>query len=162
MRILVASDSHGDYLSLQRAWKKEQQKEQQIDAFIFLGDGERDYELATMKMGGITTYRVRGNNDWDTGIKLSMAMDIGAHKYFICHGHSFSVWRDYESLINAANQNGCQVALFGHTHCRHYSFEKGVHLFNPGSIALPRDGNGRSYGIITEEKGKLDFFHYNI
>lgn len=158
MRILVASDSHGDYMSLKRALKKEQN----IDAFIFLGDGEKDYEIATANLAGITTYRVRGNNDWDTGIKLSLAMDIGGHKYFIGHGHSFDVWRNYDRLINAANQNGCQAALFGHTHCRHYSFEKGVHLFNPGSIAFPRDGQGRSYGIITEEKGKLDFFHCNI
>lgn len=161
MRILVASDSHGDYLSLQRAIKREHQKEP-LDAFIFLGDGERDYELATMNYGGITTYRVRGNNDWDSGIRLSMAMDIGAHKYLICHGHSFGIGRGYDSLINAANQNGCQVALFGHTHCQYYSYERGVHLFNPGSVALPRDGKGRSYGIITEEKGKLDFFHYSL
>ncbi len=161
MRILVASDSHGDYLSLQRAIKKEQQKSR-LDAFIFLGDGEDDYRLATMNLNGTTTYRVRGNNDYDTGIKLSMAMDIGGHKYLICHGHSFCIGRGCEKLTDAANLNGCQVALFGHTHIRHYSFERGVHLFNPGSIALPRDGKGRSYGIITEEKGKLDFFHYNI
>lgn len=158
MRILVASDSHGDYMSLRKALNKEKN----IDAFIFLGDGEKDYEIVTANLAGITTYRVRGNNDWDTGIKLSLAMDIGGHKYLISHGHSFDLWRNYDRLINTANQNGCQAALFGHTHCRHYSFEKGVHLFNPGSVALPRDGQGRSYGIITEEKGKLDFFHYNI
>ena len=158
MRILVASDSHGDYMSLRKAFKKEQN----IDAFIFLGDGERDYDIVTANMAGITTYRVRGNNDWDTGIKLFMAMEIGGHKYLISHGHSFEVWRNGDMLINAANQNGCQVALFGHTHCRHYSFENSVHIFNPGSVALPRDGQGRSYGIITEENGKLDFFHYNI
>lgn len=158
MRILVVSDSHGDYLSIERALKKEQN----IDAFIFLGDGEEDYEIATRKSGGLTTLRVRGNNDWKTDIPLSLALNIGSHKYLISHGHSFGIWNGYGRIIGAAAQNGCQAALFGHTHCRHYSFENGVHLFNPGSIALPRDGQGRSYGIITEEKGKLDFFHFNI
>lgn len=158
MRILVVSDSHGDYLSIERVLKKEQN----IDAFIFLGDGEEDYEIATRNIGAATTLRVRGNNDWNTDIPLSLAMNVGGHKYLISHGHSFGLWNGYDRIIAAANQNGCQAALFGHTHCRHYSFENGVHLFNPGSIALPRDGQGRSYGIITEEKGKLDFFHYNI
>ena len=162
MRILVVSDSHGDYMSLRKAFQKEESKGEKIDAFIFLGDGERDYDRVTAAMGGITTYRVRGNNDWDTEARLHLTIDIGEHKYFISHGHRFEVWRNNDLLADTANMNGCQVALFGHTHCRHYSFEKGVHVFNPGSIALPRDGNGRSYGIITEEKGKLDFFHYGI
>lgn len=161
MRIMVASDSHGDYLSLKRAIEAERRKEK-LDAFIFLGDGERDYELAVQNLGGISTYRVRGNNDYDSGIRLSAVIDIGSRKYLICHGHSFGLRQGLDGIINAANQNGCQVALFGHTHVRHYSFEKGVHLFNPGSIALPRDGKGRSYGIITEEKGRPDFYHYTI
>ena len=44
MRILVASDSHGDYMSLRKAFQKEESKGEKIDAFIFLGDGERDYD----------------------------------------------------------------------------------------------------------------------
>lgn len=159
MRILVTSDSHGNY----RALIKAIEAGKPFDAFIFLGDGENDYGIVTRNMSGISTYRVRGNNDWDSSIVLSSVVEIGSHKFFLTHGNNYGLWQGgYERLINAANQNGCQAALFGHTHSRHYSFEKGVHLFNPGSVAMPRDGKPRSYGVITEENGKLDFYHYDI
>ncbi len=162
MRIMVVSDSHDCPNAIEEAIKQEKEKEKGFDAFIFLGDGEDDYDIATRNLGGITTYRVRGNNDWNHYTPLYITAQIGQHKYFICHGHSFNVWKNCDRLVNAASQAGCQVVLFGHTHCRYYGYQNSVHIFNPGSIALPRDGHGCSYGIITEEKGKLDFFYYNI
>lgn len=160
MRILLLSDSHGNYHLLQAAIEKEQEKG--FDVLVFLGDGDRDYDIATRRLSGISTYRVRGNNDWDTAIALSAAVQIGSHKYLLCHGHTYGVRSGTEALENAAGQNGCHAVLFGHTHCRHYSCSSGIHIFNPGSIALPRDGCGKSYGIITEENGKLDFFWENL
>ncbi len=157
MKILVVSDSHGNYLSFKRAVEKETD----CQALIFLGDGERDFDIVTRNMT-ISTYRVRGNNDWDSSTALSAAVDIGNHRFFLTHGHRYGVNRELGLLTYTARQNNCQCALFGHTHCRHYSFENGVHLFNPGSISLPRDGNGCSYGIITDEGGKLDFYYKNV
>lgn len=160
MRILVLSDSHDAYNLLQRAIDKE--KGNGFDALVFLGDGEDDYNIVTRRLAGIDTYRVRGNNDWDTSITLAAAVKIGSHRYLLCHGHTFGVRQGTETLENAARQNNCHAVLFGHTHRRHYSFSSGIHIFNPGSIALPRDDMGKSYGIITEENGKLDFFWENI
>ncbi len=157
MKILVVSDSHGNYLSFKRAVEKEKD----CQALIFLGDGERDFDVVTRNMT-ISTYRVRGNNDWDSSVALSAAVNIGNHRFFITHGHRYGVNRELDLLAYTADQNNCQCALFGHTHCRHYSFENGVHLFNPGSVSLPRDGNGCSYGIITDEGGKLDFYYKNV
>lgn len=158
MRILVTSDSHEDYRSL----KKAVEAAEPFDAFIFLGDGERDFDIVTRNMAGITTYRVRGNNDWNGSAPLSLIAEIGAHKFFITHGNNYGLWQGYDKLLSAADSNGCQAVLFGHTHSRHYSFEKGIHIFNPGSVSQPRDGKPRSYGIITEEKGKLDFYHFDL
>lgn len=160
MRILVTSDSHDLYLSLQKAIDKEQKEG--FDAFVFLGDGEDDFDIVTRHMGGLNTYRVRGNNDWSGAAALTAAVQIGSHKYLLCHGHTFGVRHGLDMLEAAAIQNGCQVVLFGHTHARHYSYSRGIHFFNPGSVSLPRDGQGRSYGIITEENGKLDFFWKNL
>ena len=160
MRILVLSDSHDAYHLLQRAVDREIEKG--FEALIFLGDGENDYDIVTRNLGGISTYRVRGNNDWNSSIALSAAVEIGSHRYLLCHGHTFGVRQGTEALENAARQNNCHAVLFGHTHCRHYSFSSGIHVFNPGSVALPRDGMGQSYGIITEENGKLDFFWENL
>lgn len=157
MKILVASDTHDMYMPL----KKAVEKENDCQALIFLGDGERDFDIVTRNLY-IDTYRVRGNNDWDSSIANSAVVDIGKHRFFLCHGHRYGVNSGLDLLASAAELNGCQCALFGHTHRRHYSFEHGIHLFNPGSLSLPRDGNGCSYGIITDEGGKLDFYFKNI
>lgn len=158
MRILVTSDSHGNYRFLSKAIMLAKP----FDAFIFLGDGEKDYAIATRNMAGISTYCVRGNNDWDSSIALSAVVEIGSHRLFLTHGSSYGLWQGYDRLVNAACQNDCDAALFGHTHSRHYSFQNGVHLFNPGSVTQPRDGKPRSYGIITDENGKLDFYHFDL
>lgn len=160
MRILVLSDSHDYCRLLQKAVDKE--KEKGFDTLIFLGDGYDDYDIVTRSLGGINTYRVRGNNDWDSSIALIAAVEIGSHKYLLCHGHTFGVRQGTQMLETVARQNNCQVVLFGHTHCRYYGYSSGIHIFNPGSVALPRDGMGKSYGIITEENGKLDFFWENL
>lgn len=158
MRILVTSDSHGDYRRLTKAI----QKAAPFDAFIFLGDGEKDFDIATRNLTGISTYRVRGNNDYDTSVPNTVKIEIASHKIILCHGSNFNLWRGFDRLIALADENGCGTVLFGHTHSRHYSFEKGVHLFNPGSVSMPRDGKPSCYGLITEEKGKLDFYHYDL
>ncbi|MCM1299857.1 MAG: metallophosphoesterase [Firmicutes bacterium] len=159
MKILVASDSHDNYLNL----KKAVEKEKDFQALVFLGDGERDYDIVTRSLT-TDTYRVRGNNDWDGSIAAAAAVRIGGFRFFLCHGHRYRVNTDLglDLLALAAKENDCQCALFGHTHCRHYSFRNGIHLFNPGSVSLPRDGSGRSYGIITDDGGKLDFYYGNI
>lgn len=157
MRILVTSDSHRNTSALQRA----AEKAKPFDTFIFLGDGEDDYSTVTMKMGGINTYCVRGNCDW--GMTAAAAVvEAEGYKLLICHGHTFGVRDGLDSLAAAAVSNGCSAALFGHTHCRHFSREHGVYLFNPGSVSLSRDGQPPSYGIITIENGKLDFYHFDV
>ena len=158
MRILVTSDSHGDYRRLRTAVDKAAP----FDIFVFLGDGENDFDIVTRNMVGISTYKVRGNNDYHSNAPITYIVKTDSHNILITHGASLNLWNDYSSLIEIANEKNCQAALFGHTHVRHYSFERGVHLFNPGSISTPRDGKNRSYGIVTDENGKLDFYHFDV
>ena len=159
MRILVTSDSHRDVSALRRAVDAAKP----FDAFIFLGDGEDDYNEITMSLAGIHTYAVRGNNDYNSMLTLAAAVEIGGHRFMLTHGHRYGIfWDNFSSIADAAMQNSCRVALFGHTHCRHFSEDNGVYLFNPGSVSCPRDGQPPSYGIITVEGGKLDFFHFDV
>ena len=158
MRILVTSDSHRNTLALKRAIEAASP----FDAFVFLGDVEDDYSEVTMSLAGINTYAVRGNNDYGSTLMQAAAVEMGGHRFLLTHGHRYSLWNSYDDLASAAELNNCTVALFGHTHCRHFSREKGVYLFNPGSVALPRDGKPPSYGVITIENGKLDFFHFDL
>ena len=158
MRILVTSDSHRNTLALKRAVNAAKP----FDAFIFLGDGEDDYNEVTMSLAGIDTYAVRGNNDYNSMLTQTVPVEIGGFRVLLTHGHRYVGWGDTGDLAAVAEVNLCRVALFGHTHCRHFSEENGVYLFNPGSVALPRDGQPPSYGIITIENGKLDFFHFDL
>ena len=158
MRILITSDSHRNTLALKRA----AESAKPFDAFIFLGDGEDDYNAVTMSLAGIDTYAVRGNNDYDSRLVRTATVEIGGRRFLLTHGHRYGIKRGFEDLADAADQNNCTVALFGHTHRRHFSQMNGVYLFNPGSVALPRDGQPPSYGIITIENGKPDFFHFDL
>ena len=158
MRILVTSDSHRDVRALRRA----ADAAKPFDTFIFLGDGADDYSEVTMYLAGINTYAVKGNNDWDSMLVQTAAVEIGGYRFLLTHGHRYGIWNGFGNLTASAQLNNCTVALFGHTHCRHFSRENGIYLFNPGSVSCPRDGQPPSYGIITAEEGKLDFFHFDV
>ena len=158
MRILVTSDSHRSTSALKRAVEAAKP----FDAFIFLGDGEDDYNAVAMSLAGIHTYAVRGNNDYNSMLKWTAVAGIGGHCFLLTHGHRYGVRADLGNIAASAGLNKCTAALFGHTHCRHFSEDNGVYLFNPGSVSRPRDGLPPSYGIITAENGKLDFFHFDL
>ena len=95
MRILVTSDSHGDY----RRLEKTAEKATPFDAFIFLGDGEKDFDIVTRNMTGINTYRVRGNNDYDSSVPMTNVIRIGSHSLLLTHGSNLSLWHGFDRLI---------------------------------------------------------------
>ena len=62
--------------------------------------------------------------------------------------------KSFVGIKRAAKENNCNIALFGHTHEKYYSYEDGLHLFNPGSIGSGY--GGASYGVINiTDKGIL-------
>ena len=82
---------------------------------------------------------------------------------YLCHGHRFEPAKRHEFLAVTAIANGCEIALFAHTHkpCREY--RSGVLLFNPGSPTLPRCGDIGTYGIINlEDNGDIFAEHRQI
>ena len=56
-------------------------------------------------------------------------------------------------LPQRAREEGCLVALYGHTHRMLLERIDGVLVCNPGSISLPRGGPA-SYGRLTVENGQ--------
>ena len=158
MRLLITSDSHRNVAALRRA----AEAAKPFDAFIFLGDVESDYSEISMYLAGISTYAVRGNNDYDSMLGAVSVVELGGCRFMLTHGHRYGLWNGFDTLAASARLNNCTVALFGHTHCRHFSEENGVYLFNPGSVSRPRDGKPPSYGVITVENGKPDFFHFDL
>ena len=59
-----------------------------------------------------------------------------------------AVWR----LLAAktARQNGCDIALYGHTHIANILYEDGIYIVNPGSCSQSRNGK-ESYAVIDIE-----------
>ncbi len=158
VRIIVFSDSHGDISALEKVVKENPK----VESFLFLGDGERDIKKLKDKYEDKDFFAVKGNcdifypaNDVDT-------ITFGDVKILFCHGHTVGVKGGVEHLFYLAKENECQIALFGHTHARYKNYHDGVHIFNPGSVALPRDFKKASYGYIDITKNGIHLGHKEL
>ena len=144
MRIIVYSDTHGKFSAHAEILKRNED----ADAFIFLGDGEREFEKIKSLYPNKTMVNVAGNCDSGS---MSLCSDIfmaGDTKILFTHGHIFGVKYSLNRLVYKAEEIGAKIALFGHTHQRFYAYENGIHILNPGSAAGPRDFKGPSYAFI--------------
>ncbi|MEE0835272.1 MAG: metallophosphoesterase [Clostridia bacterium] len=155
-KIIVFSDSHGSSALM---LKTAELYRYSADYFIFLGDGLRDAE----KIRDLTDkplITVSGNCDSFFPSALvqkappSCVLSLECVSLLVCHGHTFNVKYSLDALISAARERSADIALFGHTHLPYEEYiatdsgtEKPIWLFNPGSIAKPREGKP-SYGII--------------
>lgn len=143
MRIIVFSDSHNNFFKLKQA--VEQQKD--ADLFLHLGDGEREFDDIVCCFPQKRFLSVRGNCDWATDKKTEDLVVCMGKRIFFTHGHLYGVKRDTSRLLNRALELNADICCFGHTHIAVSTYESGVYIFNPGSIARPAAGLP-SYGII--------------
>lgn len=146
MKILVCSDSHGDTAILDKIYFQNQD----CNLFLHCGDsGLPDY---------LTSYflTVKGNCDYfDYPLKRDIQTKWG--KIHIEHGNSYRV--KSETYIEKLK---CFIFFYGHTHVKEHRKIGDTHIFNPGSLTRPRDGEFGSYLIvdIDDDSGKLTYkFH---
>ncbi len=147
MRIIVISDTHGRY----RALASIVLANLNADAFIHLGDGEEEYQRVISDFPQVASkfYYIKGNCDYGSQRPLSAVLDLApGHRIFATHGHRYAVKYDLGALIQSAKEQGCDIALYGHTHVQLCTYEDEIHIMNPGSAACPRDGRAPSYGFI--------------
>ena len=146
MRIVVISDSH------KRSDIVEKILYSQPDAkvVLFLGDNAGDIEDLQYIFTDKQFYILSGNCDYFSTYPSSNIAVISGKKIFYTHGHTLSVKYGSENLLKTAKQNGCDIALYGHTHISNILYEDGIYIVNPGSCAEPRD-NRRSYAVIDIE-----------
>lgn len=138
MRILVLSDSHGDYFTM----KKIIEAQPTADTVVFLGDGYADFERCRPLLDNKRIYCVRGNNDFHCDYPKNAIIEEGGMKIYITHGHYEYVKSTLGNLIGIARRNGCKLALYGHTHIQQEDNYDGIKSFNPGSV------RGDEYGVI--------------
>ena len=144
MRIIVFSDTHRDFSAMEEIVENNLS----ADMFIFLGDGEREFENLKELYPRLTFKNVSGNCDYASMAPSVLIVGAENVRILATHGHTCGVKGGIGNLKKLAEENNAKVVLFGHTHCRFENYEDGIYFLNPGSASCPRDGNKPSYGYV--------------
>lgn len=155
MKLIVISDTHG---RADAHIRRVLQIHRDCDAVLFLGDGIRDFLGLELR----NLFAVRGNCDiyCPDDVPTERMLTFDGVKILMMHGHTHSVKSGTARIEAYARARGADAVLYGHTHeaderyCRNADEERGIYLFNPGSLGEPR-GNAPSYGVIEIKKGQL-------
>ena len=168
MKILIFSDSHGKITNILKAFSLHPDAK----LLIHLGDGRSDIEQIADRIPPYVS--VNGNFEdsfWSLNKSGTAAQCIEQNgvRIFMCHGHKHSVNYSLERLIYSSMEADADIALYGHTHVKYnkyisqdhlpFGMEKGLYVFNPGSISRPRDGIYPSYGILEIQNGGILLSH---
>lgn len=152
MKILIVSDTHGMDEHLDEVLIREMP----FDLFVHCGDVEGREEYIEMAVD-CPIYMVGGNMDLGSDLLFEDRFSAGNHRFFVTHGHAYSVSWGLDKLVEAAAGRNCDVALFGHIHRPMIEELDGVLCINPGSLSYPRQNNRKpSYAVIEiEESGEV-------
>lgn len=150
MNILVLSDTHG---SLERSEEmfRRINAATPIDHLIHCGDHYKD-ALRLSEILGLPVTAAHGNCDGQI-LREVVILETPAGKIGVTHGHVDQVEFSLQNLRYTAEEYGCRVMCFGHTHVPVNEVVDGIRLLNPGSLTNPRGGSKPSCGlIVTTEK----------
>lgn len=141
MRLLVISDSHGNYAHAFRA----HQMAGDVDGIIHLGDGSEDARMLEEVLG-VTVHKVAGNCDFDRGLPAQLTLELGECRILATHGNRERVKSGLKELIGKGIEAGASVVLYGHTHRPAVEAAHGMLLVNPGQL---KEGFPGSFAIVT-------------
>ena len=144
MKILLVSDSHGDYESLDQLYKMYPN----MDLYLHAGDSEQD-EWSIKPF-----ISVRGNCDhyYDFANFLLIPSPIG--NIYVQHTPFVS-----KSVLDKHN---AKIVIHGHTHIRRNEMKNGILYINPGAISFARDKYNGSYAILTIEDNDIEVKFYTL
>lgn len=153
MRLVVVSDSHGSWGNLFEAINRESS----ADAVYFLGDGYKEFdELACAYSDKFFFIGVRGNCDFSCDLPEKDIRTLENAKIYATHGYVERVKYGLFDLEERANEENCNLVLFGHTHQPLKQYKDGIHYFNPGSV---REG---FYGVVDITKNGIMCINKNL
>lgn len=142
-KLVIISDTHGKTSGLQALSGILAEN----DYIIHLGDGARE-AINLLDTYPDKTYFCGGNCDFAAYLPSEGVLEVEGARIFYCHGHAYGVKSGLSNLVNAAKRNGCDVALYGHTHNARIDEIDGVTLINPGSLQ-GKIGEGGSYCYLV-------------
>jgi uncharacterized protein len=140
-RVLVVSDSHG--LTTELNVLRERHLDE-VELFIHCGDSELMPDDPAIS-GYLT---VLGNCDFGGGYPLETTAEAGGRKFFLTHGHRYSVKSSLLNLKYKAKEVNADIVCFGHSHILGAEVIEGTLFLNPGSIRLPRERFEKTYVIL--------------
>ncbi|HEY8345446.1 MAG TPA: metallophosphoesterase [Bacillota bacterium] len=150
MRILVVSDSHGDFSSLKKVYNRENE-DKGLDLVIHLGDGVLD-ALRLQQISQLPLEAVNGNNDPKKAFPEELCIKLDGIRVFCCHGHTFNLPSGLKTISSFARRTKSDLAFFGHTHQHFIQKKKGLTLINPGAICRWEKDPG--YILLEIEAGR--------
>lgn len=148
-KLVVLSDTHGNIKGVESL----QPLFAENDLVVHLGDGAGDMR-EIFRLYPEKVYLCGGNCDFFTHYPEEGELDVEGVKIFYCHGHKYGVKSGLQKLAQEARRRGCQVALYGHTHCARCEKIERVLCINPGSMRH-NVGHGGSYAYIVVHKGEI-------
>ncbi|MFP7299871.1 metallophosphoesterase family protein [Neobacillus niacini] len=151
-KVLVVSDSHGLTRELEILRERHVHE---VDLMIHCGDSQLMSD--NKAISGYLT--VMGNCDFG-GYPLETTTQIAGRKFFITHGHKYSVKTSLMNLKYKAEESGADIVCFGHSHVLGAEVIGSTLFLNPGSIRMPRERFEKTYVILNllDEKIKMSVF----
>ena len=144
MKILLVSDSHGDYQALDQLAAKYPN----MDLYLHAGDSEQD-EFSIKPF-----ISVRGNCDHYYDFPNYLVIPSPFGNIYVQHTPYVS-----KSVINEHN---AKIVIHGHTHVRRNESKNGILFINPGAISYARDKFNGSYAIIEIDSKNVEVKFYTL
>ena len=145
-KLLVISDSHGliGYMEL----LAQHIEENKYDMLIHLGDVRRDAEWLEERLQR-KVIGVAGNCDFLSRDSREEEIFVEKVKILLTHEDKYGVKNGLDRLSYYAEERGCQLALFGHTHQSFSGYVGNALLVNPGALESGR------YAVIDIDGDKI-------
>ncbi len=144
---VILSDTHGRRRNVEKVLHILAEN----DCIVHLGDGSGDLREFSRTHPEKDVIVLKGNCDFSYGME-EYVIEAEGVRMLCCHGHKYGVKSGLARLAARAKEQGCTVALYGHTHRAAVEEEDGVQCINPGSLGSYADP---SYCYLVVHKGKV-------
>lgn len=141
MRLLVISDTHGNYTLALKAHSMSEQ----IDMVVHLGDGLSDADLMRDFLDA-HVIGIAGNCDLGSSAPRELLWECEGKKIVMTHGNAYGVKAGLEKLKRRALEIRADLVLFGHSHLATLELHSDVLFLNPGT--LMNASKHKSYAIV--------------
>lgn len=145
MRILVVSDTHGNFKNFKQAIENDRS----VDVIIHCGDSRGELEEMKMYYPDKAFICVKGNCDLGSMLPNDEIRVFENKKLFITHGHLYNVKLALYPICCKAREEKADIVIFGHTHNALAEYDDGLYILNPGSLGSY--GATYAYIDVTEQ-----------